>query len=114
MLELWRERPLKLALHAVSRVLVVAMALSLVLTVCPCAPATGAAMDDCCQHLELSISNPCCDGAPSVSPAPASPAIVSLEAPLAVRVLPIEFRATVVPTERAVIHSVAAHTILRI
>jgi hypothetical protein len=105
---------MKRALHTVSRVLVAAMALSLVLTICPCPPGAEGAMDDCCEPLELSISNPCCDEAPSVSPAPVSPAIVSLEPPLAVRALPFEFRAAVVPAERVFSRSGATRTILRI
>ena len=105
---------MKRALQTVSRVLVAAMALSLVLSVCPCAPVTEAAMDDCCQHLELSISDPCCDEAPAVSAAPVSPAVVSIVAPPVVRAVPFEFRSAVVPVERSLVRFVAAHTILRI
>lgn len=101
-------------LRSVSHGLTVAMALSVVLAFCPCVPGMEAGADDCCQHPELSISSLCCDRAPAVSSVPASPALVSLGAPLAVRVATFEFRAVVVPAERVVSRAVAARTILRI
>lgn len=100
-------------LTRVSRILVTVMALSVVFVLCPCGPGAEA-MDDCCRHLELSISSLCCDSAPTVSPAPVSPAVVSLAPPLVVRAVQIDFRTAVVSAERAPIRSVAAHTILRI
>lgn len=101
-------------LGRVSRTLVTVMTLSVVFVLCPCVPGAEGAMDDCCEHLELSISSLCCDSAPTVSPAPVSPAVVSLAPPLVVRAVPVDFRTTVGSAERAFIRSVAAHTILRI
>lgn len=101
-------------LTRVSRILVTVMALSVVFVLCPCGPGVEAAMDDCCRHLELSISSLCCDGAPTGAPVSVSPALVSLAPPLVARVVPIDVRTAVVSAERAPIRSVAAHTILRI
>lgn len=101
-------------MRRVSRGLTVAMALSVVLVFCPCGPGAEMAMDDCCQHPELSISSLCCDGAPSPAPASVSSAVVSHAPLLEARVVPVEFPSQTVRMERAFVRSHAARAILRI